>query len=94
MTVADGGACHQLAQAGGDGDLARLTAQGVDAMIEGRVGSFQGIDRQGPGGDPGGERRLGREQTGKGQRRRTLGAVQQGQAFLRAERERRQTDLG
>ena len=93
VTVADGGACHQLAQAGGDGDLARLTAQGVDAMIEGRVGSFQGIDRQGPGSDSSGERRLGREQTGKGQGRRTLGAVQQGQAFLRTQRQRRKADL-
>jgi hypothetical protein len=45
VTVADGGTGHQLAQARGDGDLAGLTAQGVDAMIERRVGSFQRIDR-------------------------------------------------
>jgi hypothetical protein len=44
--------------------------------VERGVRALQRIDRQGAGGDPGGEDGLGREQAGQGQGGRTLGAVQ------------------
>ena len=66
-------------------DLAGLTAQGMNARIEGSVATARGIDRQGANHKGRFQHRFERQQGMQGQRRRSLGAVDQGKSFLGAE---------
>src|SRR3546814_11508013 len=45
VRAADRAVGEQVAQPGGDGDLAGLAAQRLDARVEGRVAAQRGIDR-------------------------------------------------
>ena len=90
MGFADRAARHQAAQRCGDIDLALLAAQRMDARIERRVGAFQRIGRHRAGDERGGEHLLDLEQPAERQRGRNLRAVEQREAFLRAERQRLQ----
>src|SRR3546814_12059261 len=55
VRLADFAVPEQLAQHLGDGDLARLPAQVVDARVERRIGALQRLDRQAAGDETGGE---------------------------------------
>ena len=62
-----------------------MTAQHMDARIERRVRPLGRLGRQGAGDQGAAKQRLGLEQAGQGVGRGELRAVEQGQAFLRAE---------
>ena len=78
------------AQGRGDVDLAAMAAQRLDARIERRVGPLGRIGRQRAGDERRPKHALDREQAGQRFRRRELGAVEQGEPFLRAEHDRRE----
>ena len=89
MRVADDAAPEQLAVVLGGVDLAGLAAQRVDARVERAVAATRGIDRERADHERGLQHRLEIEQGMQRQRGRGLRAVDQGQAFLGAELERR-----
>ena len=88
MRSPDGAARHERPERRGGLDLARMPPQALDALVEGpvraprRIGGERARDE---GRLPGA---LGLEQGGERQRRRDLGAVEEGEALLRAERQR------
>ena len=86
MRSADRRARHQRAQRGRGLDLAAVAAQRVDARVERRVRALGRFGRQRAGDQRRAEQRLGLEQPGERIGGRELGAVEQRQAFLGAER--------
>jgi hypothetical protein len=91
---ADRRALHQRPQGVSRLDLAAMAAQAVDAWVERRIGATRGIGRQRPGDQRRLKHRLGLEQRGQPVGGRELRAVQQGEAFLGAERQRLQAGIG
>ena len=94
MRHADGRAFHQATQRTRRLDLAGVTAQLVDARIERRIGAARRVGRERAGDQRRAEQRLRLEQSGERIGRRELRAVQQGEPFLGAEHQRRQTRFG
>ena len=85
MAGADGGAGHQAAQGIGGLDLSHMTAQGVDARIEGGVGALGRLGGERPGDQGRLVKPLRLEQPGQGIGGGELGAVQEGQPLLGAQ---------
>ena len=81
-------AVEQGADPGGDGDLAGLAAQLMDAVVERGAAALERVDRQRAGVERGGEHALAEEQGVERDRGRGLGAVDQREAFLGGEDER------
>ncbi len=93
MRLADGAAGHEPAQGIGAVDLATMPAQRVDARIEGCVGAFGGFGGEHAGDQRGAEQGGGREQRGQRIGGGELRAVEERQAFLGTERQRREATL-
>jgi hypothetical protein len=94
MGGADGAPGHQRAQGGGNLDLAAMAAQRVNARIERRVGALGGVGRERAGDQRRLEHALDREQARQRLRGRELGAVEQREPLLRAERNGREPGAG
>ena len=94
MAFPDGASRQQRAQGCRDRDLPGMSAQRVDARVEGRIRPFGRVGRQGAGDQGRLEDALGFEQAGQGIGRGKLRPVQQCQPFLGRERHRLQPDLG
>ena len=88
MAGQDLAAVEQAGDRGGDADLPGLAAKLRNARVERLRRAFERIDRQRAGGDRGGEHALAQEQGVERQRGARLRAVDQRQAFLRAELQR------
>ncbi len=93
VRIADRRAVHQFAQRSGGGDLPVLAAQGVDARIERGVRALGRFGGQRAGDQRGMEHALDLEQPGQRVGGGKLGAVEQRQAFLGAQRQRLQAGL-
>ena len=93
MRFADLAAGEQLAIGRGDPRLSVVAAKVVDARIEGDIAALQRIEREGAAHHRGPEQRLELEQRRERQRRGDLRAVQQRQALLRAQLDRRDARL-
>ena len=89
MRVADRAAGEQLAKDARNIGLAAMSAQRLNARIEGRVAAETGVDRERAGDERGGESALAGEQAGECERRRDLRPVDQREPFLRPQLERR-----
>ncbi|MCY1515889.1 hypothetical protein D9M68_504930 [compost metagenome] len=94
MAFADRGAGKQSAQCGGRIDLAAMTTQRVDVGMEGGGRTHGGVGRHSAGDQCCLRGAVGAEETGKRQRRRGLGAVDQRQAFLGGQHDGRQGSGG
>ncbi len=90
----DGRSCHQPAQRPCGLDLPGVAAQPMDAWIERRIRPAGRVGRQGAGDQGRAEKIFRLEQGGQRIGGRELRAVQQGEAFLGAEHQRRQARLG
>ena len=88
MRFANGAARQQGAVVLGDINLTRLAAQLVDARVEGSVAAARGVHRQGTNHQCRLQHRLKAEQGVQRQRSGGLGAIDQRQSFLGAERQR------
>jgi hypothetical protein len=89
VAQADGAALQQRAVVHRHVDLARLAAQRVDARVEGAVAAARGVDRQRADHQRRLQHRLEREQRMQRQCGAGLRAVDQRQAFLGLQRQRR-----
>ena len=87
----DGTVGEQLAIRGRRGDLARMSAQLVDARIEGTGRTFRRVHRQRARDQRGGVQVVDGEQVPQRERGRGLRAVEQRQAFLGGELDRVET---
>ena len=94
MRGADGGPLHQAAQRIGRIDLTLMTAQQMNARIEWRVGAARRVGRQRAGHQRGVVEVFRFEESGQRIGCRELRAVQQRQAFLRAQHQRLQAGIG
>jgi len=79
---ADFGALEKIAVELCNVDLFLMSADFMNAWIEGGVGALCGIDRKGPGEDCGGENLLGFEKTLEGDGGADLGAVEKCKTFF------------
>ena len=93
MRAADRRAVEQRAVVLRDVDLPRLAAQLMDARVERPVAAARRVDRQRADDERGFEHRLEGEERVQRQRGRDLGAVDQREAFLGTETQRRDARL-
>ena len=90
MRGADGAAAHQVAKRRRDLDLAAVAAQRLDARVERPVRAARRVGRERAGDERRLEHALGLEQAGERERGRDLRAVEEREALLRTELDRRE----
>ena len=93
VRLVDRAALHQASNVAGRRDLARERPRFVDARLERVARSAERVDRQGRRDIGGARKLLGSGERQRQDRRGRLGAVDQGKAFLRPERDWLQSGL-
>jgi hypothetical protein len=93
VRVADRAAGEELTQYARCIRLPAMSAERLDALVEGRVAAETGIHGERTGDQRGSEHALACEQAGKRERGRDLCAIEEGEPFLRRQTERHDASM-